>query len=310
MYIPAFLASLNTHLLVLLAAYLISLLIGGPLYYYLGRPVVRRLHRALARLGEKLNQRSIATRVWRGVILVGLLLVSCITLGMAMGAGEVAVMLLAIFTGIQYQFWFAFRALRAATHEDDQRLQRFAAAVTTPPQTGLDYHGALRIILAEMAEHFTVLLVGGAFWFALLGPAGWLAYLLLAACVRYFPAHEEDWRAFGWAADALFRLLHLLPSLLATILLLTTALFVPGTRPRAALRAYLRATGSDHLYLLAALLGVTLGGPTLQAGVTIQAPWIGDGSAQIEPGALLRMLLVYGIAVLGLFIILLLIISL
>jgi adenosylcobinamide-phosphate synthase len=229
---------------------------------------------------------------------------------LSLHAISLAVILLAIFTGIQYQFWFGFRALSAATHEDDARLQRFAAAVTTPPTTGLDYHGALRIILAEMAEHFTVLLVGGAFWFALLGPTGWLIYLTLAACTRYFPAAQENWRAFGWAADALFRLLHLLPSLLAAILLITTALFVPGTNPLAATRAYLRATGSDHLHLLAALLGVTLGGPTLQAGETIPAPWIGDGSAQIEPGALLRMLLVYGISVIGLFIILLLIIRL
>ncbi|MFN7186445.1 MAG: cobalamin biosynthesis protein [Alphaproteobacteria bacterium] len=310
MYSSVLLALIDTHLLILLAGYLISLIIGGPLSYYCGRPIVQRLHRLLARVGEKLNQRNIATRVWRGVILTGLLLVSCLALGMAISTSEVAAMLLAIFTGIQYQLWFAFRALRAATHEDDARLQQYAAAMTTPPQTGLDYHGTLRIILAEMAEHFTVLLVGGAFWFALLGPPGWLIYLTLAACARYFPAQEDNWRAFGWASSRLFRLMHIPPSFLAAGILISAALLVPCTAPRAALRAYLRATEAAYLHLTAALLGITLGGPYLRADKAIQAPWIGEGRAQIEPGALLRMLLVYGAALTTFFIILLFIIVL
>jgi adenosylcobinamide-phosphate synthase len=301
---------LHEQLLVLLAGYGLSLIIGGLFYFYFGRPLVLWLHGLLMRLGQKLNQRSVAARVWRGVILTGLLLVPCILVGLTIGAGSVAVILLSIFAGIQYQLWFTFRAFRAAATEDDARLQQYAAAVTTPPQAGLDYHGTLRIILAEMAEHFTVMLVGGAFWFALLGPTGWLIYLTLAACARYFPAHEDSWRAFGWAACSLFRLLHIIPSILAAILLTLAALLVPGTAPLAAFQAYRHAPATPHLYFTAALLGVALGGPYARNGETHPAPWIGEGRAQIEPGALLRMLLVYGAALTTFFIILLFIIIL
>jgi adenosylcobinamide-phosphate synthase len=300
----------HSNLLVLLAGYAMSLLIGGVLYAYLGRPVARKLRGLLARTGEKLNQRSVAVRVWRGVILVGFLLFLSLLAAMLGAAPAAAALILAIFTGISYPLWWAVKAMRAAKREEDALLQRCAEAMTSPTQRGRDYHGALGLIITALTEHFALTLVGAGFWFVLLGPAGWFCYLALSACIRAFPVAEDAWRAFGWAAHGLFRLMDAIPALLSATLLLLASFFVPKTAPRAGLLAFLRARDARHLHLIAGLLNITLGGPGLRHDAAIAHPWIGAGSARIEPDALLRMLLLYAAGLIFLMVFLLFIIGL
>jgi adenosylcobinamide-phosphate synthase len=298
----------HSNLLVLLAGYAMSLLIGGVLYAYLGRPVARKLRDILTRTGEKLNQRSISVRVWRGVVLVGFLLFFSLLLGGTLGAGAGAALLIAIFTGIPYPLWWAVKAVRAAKRQDDKALQHCAQAMTG--QEGRDYHGTLRIMITGLADHFTLTLIGGAFWFVLLGAAGWFGYLALAAAARAFPVTEESWRAFGWAPDRLFRLTNALPVLLGAFLVLLASLLVPKISPVRGLRAFFRAKNSRHLHLIAGLLNITLGGPGWHEGAPTPHPWIGEGRAQIEPDALLRMVLLYAAALILLMVFLLFIIGL
>lgn len=296
------------HLLVLVAGYGMSVILGGPLYAYAGRPVARKLRDILTRTGEKLNQRSVSVRVWRGVVLVGFLLFFSLLLGGTLGAGAGAALLIAIFTGIPYPLWWAVKAVRAAKRQDDAALQHCAQAMTG--QEGRDYHGALRIMITGLADHFTLTLIGGGFWFILLGPAGWFGYLALAAAARAFPVTEESWRAFGWAPDRLFRLTNALPVLLGALLVLLAALLVPKISPARGLRAFFRAQHSRHLHLIAGLLNITLGGPGWCGGAPTPHAWIGEGRAQIEPDALLRMVLLYAAALILLMVFLLLIIGL
>lgn len=302
--------TIQSHLFVIAAGYGFSLFLGIPLRAYCGLPLRRWAHGRIRRLGERLNQRDVATRVWRGLILLVILLIPCLVLDWAIGSGIFAALLIAMIADLQPALWHGWAAVSAAKAQDNVRLAQAASRLALEAQTAPDHHGKLRLIITSLTLHFSIVLVGGAFWFALLGTKGLLAYYMLATASLYFREAEGEWRAFGWAATRGFALVDILPSLLSAVLLLLASLLVPKTRPIAGIHAYLGASSQHSLHLVAALLGIALGGPRQSQGTTTQTPWIGTGTAKLEGDDLARFMTLFSIALFGLSLALLYAISL
>ncbi|MBN8544155.1 MAG: cobalamin biosynthesis protein [Alphaproteobacteria bacterium] len=302
---------IQSHLLVVVIGYLISLCFGSSLRHSIGLPLRRFVHSRIRTLGERLNKRSIATRVWRGLILLVLLMVPCLALDWFLGsAGLFAGIIIALSADLQPSLWHGWVAVSAGKVRDERRLASATSALALEPQSAPDHHGTLRLIILGLIHHFTIVLVGGAFWFALLGLKGMLCYYMLAVASHYFRDSEQDWKAFGWAAGRCFTLVDAVPSLLSIALLFLASIFVPKAKPFAALSAYARATDEHHAYAVAAALKIGLGGPRVVNGKIHQTPWIGDGTARLEATDLARFMTLFTIALFEFAVLLLFIINL
>lgn len=98
---------------------------------------------------------------------------------------------------------------------------------------GLDQAAIVAASLAGLGRRFADRLIAPVFWYILLGPPGLLLQQgLLVASV----ALQRSGR-FGEPAARAYRLIALLPRLIASVMLAAAALFVPAGRPLAALRA-------------------------------------------------------------------------
>jgi adenosylcobinamide-phosphate synthase len=301
--------TIQSQLLVFLAGATFSLFLGGPMREYIGLPLRRFVHARIRILGEKLNQRSIADRVWRGLIILGLMLIPCILLDFAIGSGFFAAIIIAATADLQPILWQGWSAVKASKNRNLGRLHDATSALALEPQSAPDHHGQLRLIIMSITHHFAIVVVGGAFWFGLLGLTGLLAYYMLATAAHYFREEEEKWRAFGWAATRLFSLVNALPSFISALLLLAASFFVPRAKPFAGLKAYMDAKNEHHQHLIAGALGIALGGPRIINGLVTQVPWIGKGSAQLEGNDLARFMTLFSIALFGFVILLLFIVS-
>lgn len=304
-------ADIQTHLLMLMAGYVLSLFLGGSLRQYCGLPLRRFVHRRIRTMGERLNQRDVATRVWRGLIVVILLLIPCLMLDWVLGSsGMFAAIIVGMTADIQPTLWHGWSTVVAAKGQNEPRMARATATLALEPASAPDHHGLMRLIILSLTHHFAIVLVGGAFWFALLGLKGLLGYYALATAAHYFREGDERWRAFGWAATRAFMLVDILPSFLAAMFLIVASLFVPRAKPFKGLKAYMNARDEHHARIVAASLSFALGGPRVVNGVVTQIPWIGEGTAQIEGRDMARFMTLYSVGLLGLLLLVLFIISL
>ena len=257
----------------LLPVLLAGLLLGEPFARLLAFPGLRSaIGDLITRLGRKLNRtnRSIATRLYRGIIAVIMLLVPAIALGLFLmrRTGSVqllATLLLVALIGALVQPYTAWRQRRAANRGT------LALQSIDPPYLFADSHGQLRYLILRHASRFN-LLVGSGFWFLLADLPGLLAYLMLAAAAAFYAPIQREKLAFGWAASALFKLLNIMPRCLSGLLCWLAAFFTPRTHPFAALGQTGRAG------FLPTLLGLSLGGPMPSPAGEVNRPWAGSGN--------------------------------
>ena len=243
-----------------------------------------RVNARIASLGRKLDRthRSIATRVYRGMITLFILLIPALALGLALA---------------QHQPWVEWLSLivliaaigRSLATFHLARLGREAARGTLKLEIpGLsflfaDTHAVMRYAILTSAGDFAVGVVGTSFWYLVGGMPLALAYLTLAAAARHYTTP-----AFGWAVRSVFQLLNFIPHLIAVALLALAGLFVVGGKPLAMRHA-------KHFHgAIAYLLGISLGGRL----PTVELPWEGTGTAKVEPAHLLRWLLLRSVAML------------
>ena len=271
------------HFLLLRAQLLVPLLviaffIGDELGRVSGMAwVLTRVGHAAAFFNRKLDRpnRSIATRVYRGIVAVFLLLLPALLVGLALTRPFTPLLwigdfLIVALIGHHFQSLSLGRLWsRARTH---------ALPLELPGTSYLfaDSHGVLRHLIRHHGEAFAVGVVGASVWYVLVGLPALLVYLLLAQL-----AVEYRSPAFGWAARALFRLMDAAPRILTSLLLVLAALFVPGAHPFAARHA------RSYPALLAELLHLSLGG----RAPTGDHPWVGRGTPLAMPAHLLVFLL-------------------
>ena len=273
----------------LLPVLIAGLLIGEPLARLLRFPALRAsIGAPIATLGHKLNRpnRSIATRLYRGIVALIMLLIPAIALGLILMRPNpqlqiVTTIFLTALIGDLTQPYTAFRQRRAA------RNGTLALQSADPHYLFADTHGQLRYLILRYAKKFR-LLVGACFWYLLADMPGLLAYLTLAAAAAYYdPAHPQN-RAFGWAAHVVNHLGGVFPALLGAFLLTFAALFVPKAAPIRAL------TGP----FLANLLGLSLGGPMPTPAGERHIPWSGQGNPKASAADFSRLLQLLLVAIL------------
>lgn len=274
------------------AALLLGYFIGQFLPAYL---LVERASLLAGYFGKKLNRRSrdVATRAWRGAVVLGFFVVPAAGFGLILSGLPLwaeGIVLACLFTA-------GLRSHRILALWQQARRKEISLLSQGRKHLFTDTHGVLRYEILHHAAHLAVGIMGAAFWFVLGGLTTLFSYLALAfASAEYATEHPEN-RAFGGVARGLFQLADTIPRLLTACLLLVAGFFVPGCKPAAALPS-LATTPRDWTGFIARLLGVALGGPTKLAHGSHVADWVGEGSAKLTSADFTRWVLLWMVALL------------
>jgi adenosylcobinamide-phosphate synthase len=278
---------------ILAAALLLDRLVGDPpaLWSRLPHPVAL-VGRLIGWADRSWNPDGTpkATRRRRGAVLAALLVSSSLALGLllqfafaALPFGFVLEIVLVAVLLAQGSLIAHVRQVGDALAAEDLGGARPAVGAIVGREVGrLDESGVARAAIESLAENFSDGVVAPAFWYALLGLPGLLAYKAVNTADSMIghrtPRHAE----FGWAAARLDDLLNLLPARLSALLIALAAL------PRGGTGAALRAAWLDaprHLSpnagwpeaAMAGVLGLALGGPRTYEGRSVASAWLNEG---------------------------------
>ncbi len=297
-------------LLLLLAMALDAALGDMPwLFRFVPHPVVL-IGRLIDALDRRLNKPvyTSATRRMRGVILVifvggsaALAGGACTLLARAFSQGWLLEVFIVGTLLAQRSLFEHVKAVAQALREHglEQARQVVGRIVGRDPQS-LDAHGVARAALESLAENFSDGVIAPLFWYLLLGLPGLLFYKAVNTLDSMVGYRNEKYLAFGWASARLDDGLNFFPARIAGLLLALAATALPKMRPLAALRTM----GTDARHhdspnagwpeaAMAGALNLALGGPRRYPGLTVEAKWIGRGSARARAVDIFRALRLY-----------------
>jgi len=303
---------------ILFLALLLDALVGDPpqVWNRLPHPVVL-FGRAIAWGEERLNDAALpgAARRRRGVVLLLLLLagaaaagwllhmaVSCLPYGWLLEAAIASVFL------AQRSLYDHVRAVVVGFSEDGVAGARGAVSMIVgrdPEQ--LDEAGICRAAIETAAENFSDGVVAPAFWYLLAGLPGLLAYKALNTADSMIGHRSARYLEFGRASARLDDFVNFIPARLSAALFWAAALALPDADPAGSWRATLRDARKHRSpnagwpeAATAGALGLSLAGPRVYGGETVEDAWMGDGRADAEPGDILRALSLFRLACLAL----------
>ena len=290
---------------------MIELCAGYPqaLWRAIGHPVTW-IGRLIAALDRLLN-RDTADRHWR------------------LGAGVVAILLLIVIVGaiafvverelLRLPFGLIAVAVIASTLIAQRSLHQHVADVATAleqggviagraavakivgrdPQT-LDAAGVARAAIESLAENFSDAVVAPVFWMAIAGLPGAALYKAINTADSMIGHRTPRHEAFGWAAAKLDDLVNLPASRLSALLLVAAAALNKNASAAAAWRAVLRDAPRHRSpnagypeAAMAGALGLSLAGPRVYGGVTIDDATMGDGRRDATTADVRRALMLY-----------------
>ncbi|MDW6020538.1 adenosylcobinamide-phosphate synthase CbiB [Mesorhizobium sp. BAC0120] len=159
----------------------------------------------------------------------------------------------------------------------------------------LDEAGVSRAAIESLAENFSDGVVAPAFWLAIGGLAGGVAYKAVNTADSMIGHKTPRHQAFGWAAARLDDLINLPASRLAALLIIAAAFIVPGASPGRAWKSVLR-DASKHRSpnagwpeaAMAGALGLSLAGPRYYGGVLVGDAEMGAGGRRAATAADIR----------------------
>ena len=174
-----------------------------------------------------------------------------------------------------------------------------AKIVGRDPQT-LDAAGVARAAIESLAENFSDAVVAPVFWMAIAGLPGAALYKAINTADSMIGHRTPRHEAFGWAAARLDDLVNLPASRLSALLLVAAAALNKTASAAAAWRAVLR-DASRHRSpnagypeaAMAGALGLSLAGPRVYGGVTIDDATMGDGRRDATAADIRRALTLY-----------------
>lgn len=159
----------------------------------------------------------------------------------------------------------------------------------------LDRAGVARAAIESLAENFSDGVVAPAFWLAVGGLAGGVAYKAANTADSMIGHRTPRHEAFGWAAARFDDLVNLPASRLTALLLVGAAALVPGADAGAAWRAVWRDAGKHRSpnagwpeAAMAGALGLALAGPRIYGGVKVDDAFMGDGGRRDATAADIR----------------------
>ncbi|MFY8094590.1 MAG: adenosylcobinamide-phosphate synthase CbiB [Niveispirillum sp.] len=283
---------MDIFLPLLICALVLEALLGYPevLYRLIRHPVVW-IGAVISALDRALNRGPAWARRLGGGITVLVLVGGSLAIGVPLQT-----FLLSL------PFGWLILALLASSLLAQRSLYRFVKAVATGLRRGglaggrlavahivgrdpdsLDEGGVARASIESLAENFSDGITAPAFWLAVGGLPGILAYKAINTADSMIGHRTPRHEAFGWAAARLDDLVNLPASRLTALLLALAS----GRRAGLALKAVWRDAGHHRSpnagwpeAAMAGALGLRLAGPRRYAGHIVQDHWMGDGRAE------------------------------
>jgi adenosylcobinamide-phosphate synthase len=242
--------------------------------------------RAVTWADRRLNDRSRAM----GVVALLILLTGAIALGLALaalpgGLAEVIVgaILLAQRSLVDHVNAVA-RGLRMSLGEG----RRAVAMIVGRDTAALDESATARAAIESAAENFSDGIVAPAFWFAVAGLPGLLAYKVVNTADSMIGHRTPRHEAFGWASARFDDLLNLIPARLSALLIWLTGPRGPWRPIIAEARLHRSPNAGWPEAAMARVLDVALSGPRSYHGEMRDYPWVHPqgrktiGAAEIE----------------------------
>ena len=163
----------------------------------------------------------------------------------------------------------------------------------------LDEAGVARAAIESLAENFSDGIVAPAFWMAIAGLPGAVAYKATNTADSMIGHRTPRYAAFGWAAARLDDLVNLPASRLAALFLVLGALLT-GASPRGALRA-IRDDARRHRSpnagwpeaAMAGALGLQLAGPRVYGDTLVDDAFMGSGRRDATAADITQALRIY-----------------
>ena len=163
----------------------------------------------------------------------------------------------------------------------------------------LDAAGIARAAIESLAENFSDGVVAPVFWMAIAGLPGAALYKAINTADSMIGHRTPRYAAFGWAAARLDDLVNLPASRLSALLLVAAAALHKNAAAaawRAVVRDASRHRSPNAGYPEAAMagaLGLSLAGPRVYGGVTIDDATMGDGRRDATAADIRRALTLY-----------------
>ena len=262
----------------LVFALLLDALVGEPraIWNRIPHPAVL-MGRCVSALDTGLNAGP--ARKLKGVIALAVLVAIGVALGLLIqSAGRYAVVLEVVVAGVLLAQRSLVEHVRAVAEALGANLESGRAMVSRivgrDPAT-LDEPGVARAALESLAENFSDGVVAPAFWFAVAGAPGIIAYKMVNTADSMIGNRSERHAEFGWATARFDDLINLVPARLCGLLYCLTGYSFK------AFRVMLRdAPGHNSPNAgwpeaaLASVLGVALAGPRVYDGQVADAPYM------------------------------------
>jgi adenosylcobinamide-phosphate synthase len=290
---------------VLLAALAVDALIGDPAWLWRRVPhPVSWLGALVDSLDSVLNREawSMAVRRAAGVVALLLLVGIAAWIGWEIEAGlrrvpygEVPLALIASIFIAQRSLYDHVAAVHAGFADGLAGARRAVRWIVGRDTQSLDESGVSRAAIESCAENFSDGVVAPAFWFALLGLPGLIAYKAVNTADSMIGHRTPRYEAFGWAAARFDDLVNLVPARLSGLLIA-----LAGGRPFAAVRTMWRDAPLHRSpnagwpeSAMAAALGVALAGPRHYGTRVVAGPFLNAGGRAAMPDDIARCLRVF-----------------
>ena len=288
---------------------MIELCAGYPqtLLRAIGHPVTW-IGRLIAALDRALNRDTVKAK-WRraaGIIAIFLLLGMVGTIAfvvqhelLRLPFGLVVIAVIASSLIAQRSLYRHVADVATALEQGGVIAGRAAAAKIVGRDTGaLDTAGVARAAIESLAENFSDAVVAPVFWMAIAGLPGAALYKAINTADSMIGHRTPRHEAFGWAAAKLDDLVNLPASRLSALLLVAAASLdkTAAAAWRAVLRDASRHRSPNAGYPEAAMagaLGLSLAGPRVYGGVTIEDATMGDGRRDATTADIRRALTLY-----------------
>lgn len=284
------------------------------LFGRLARALEQRLNRA---------QRSDQKRLARGAVAVVFLVAIAALAGLLAASlrdvpfGWIAYLLVLVSALSQRRALDDARAIDAGLRTGAGAMQHAAGRVFGPAAEAMGEAAIARKTGAHLAAYLVEGVAAPVFWFVLLGPAGMLVYVAVAAAADIWPEHSARHQEFGLAVTRLRIALRWLPDWIAALVIVVAAVVTPAGHPLQAFHAaagrlpqFRPPRGTRTAAALFGAMNIPVDTETLRpAGAPGANPkWHGDAGAVLRAAArtdvrraayLYRVSCVLGVAVLG-----------
>lgn len=283
----------ETTLWLLLAAIILDALIGDPdwLWRRLPHPVVW-IGKTISGLDKALNRPSWNSSLRRatGVLTLAILALGGFVIGWlfhetaaALPFGEpLAVLIAAVFLA-QKSLYQHVAAVRDGLQQNGLAGGRKAVAmIVGRDPDSLDEAGVSRAAIESCAENYSDGIVAPAFWFALLGLPGLIAYKAVNTADSMIGHKNEKYSDFGWASARFDDLINLPASRLSGLFLALSSPLAGGSIGKSVKTIWKDAKNHRSPNAgwpeaaMAGALGLALAGPRKYPGYTVEDPYMNE----------------------------------